>query len=391
MTILFISHEDDKVMGSTLSLANMVHALQARGCRCVVTLPGYGAAHDYLTPRGIECIVAKYHVDFVGRGNRISQFVSFPYRFLRDWHDNRRAMQSICQQLAEKAIHVDIVHTNTAVIDFGPELARRLHVPHVWHLREFIDLDMGFRPFKGWHHLRHLIQASDATISITHAIARHYHVEDDGARDTHHKVFFDAVRSRADLLPSQKKEPVFVFCGQLAPHKGPEMAIRAFCRFADTHPEYRLLLMGTATDADYERHLKDLVPEQHKTRVCFMGYVAHPDQVLASALALLMCSRNEAQGRVTIEAMLQGCVVIALNAGGTRELVSHRQTGLLFDDEKEIPALMSEIVNGDEEPTLTAEAWTITENARQFATDNFMEESYAERLIRLYDTLQQAQ
>ena len=43
-----------------------------------------------------------------------------------------------------------------------------------------------------------------------------------------------------------------------------------------------------------------------------------------------MCSQSEAFGRVTVEAMMSGCLVIGANAGGTMELISDNVTGLLY-------------------------------------------------------------
>lgn len=378
MTILFISHEDDKVMGSTLSLYNMIHALQSLGCECIVALPGDGPARDYLSARGVRCITARYHVDFVGRGGWLHRILSFPYRYIRDSRHHRQAIDTLCRQLAET--HIDIVHTNTAVLDFGPKLARRLGVPHVWHLREFIDLDMGFRPFLGWRYLRKTIQSTDATISITRAIAHHYGVE----KLTNSHILFDAVRSRKDIKQGVNRLPQFVFCGQLAPHKGPDMAIRAFCRFAPTHPEFQFLLMGTAADASYEASLHNLVPAELHDRVRFMGYVKDTDTIFAQSAALLMCSRNEAQGRVTVEAMLQGCPVIALNSGGTREIITNKKTGHLFDDEQQLLDAMQQVIDDSRAQK------DINSQAKEFAEEHFLEENYAPRVLDIYRALIQS-
>lgn len=384
MTILFLSHEDDKLMGSTLSLVNMVHSLQRVGHRCIVALPGDGVARDHLEAQGIPTITAHYHVDFVGRGSRLRQVCSFPYRLIRDWHDHRKAIRSLAIQLQDE--HIDIVHTNTAVLDFGPALARQLNVPHVWHLREFIDQDMGFRPFLGWRRLRSLISQADATISITQAIAQHYGVlpmVDDGAltKGHLHAVMFDAVRSAHSLIQCSELKPQFVFCGQLAPHKGPDVAIRAFCRLAPAHPDYQLLLMGTAVDASYEARLHAMVPAELNDRIRFLGYVEHPDQIIACSTALLMCSRSEAQGRVTVEAMLQHCPVIGFNAGGTCEIISHGQTGLLFDDEDQLLAAMQQLINDQ------SLADDLRSQAFDFACNHFLEESYGARLTQIYQQL----
>ncbi|WGX77343.1 glycosyltransferase family 4 protein [Paraclostridium bifermentans] len=44
----------------------------------------------------------------------------------------------------------------------------------------------------------------------------------------------------------------------------------------------------------------------------------------------LVCSRNEAFGRVTLEAMLHGIPVVGSNVGGTLELINDRNTGMIY-------------------------------------------------------------
>lgn len=378
MTILFISHEHDKLMGSTLSLANMIHALKMQGCEAIVALPATGIAKDFFSRQGVRCIVAHYHVDFVGIRSAMMRILSFPYRLIRDSLDHRKAIESIITQL--QGTPIDIIHTNTAVIDFGPTLAKRLSVPHVWHLREFIDLDMGFRPLRGWKRLRAMIKQTDATISITKAIADHYGVTNTCTLTKHH-ILFDAIRSKESIKRDSNKLPQMVFCGQLAPHKGPDMAIKAFCLFAKEHPEYRLLLMGDSAEKEYEQKLKEMVPALMKNQVCFMGYVNHPDEILARSTALLMCSKNEAQGRVTAEAMLLGCTVIGLDKGGTHEIIQHRKTGWLFNNEQQLLASMNEVVSNP------PKAKEIANEAITFAECHFLEENYGPKILDIYQSI----
>ena len=46
---------------------------------------------------------------------------------------------------------------------------------------------------------------------------------------------------------------------------------------------------------------------------------------------MLVCSKYEAFGRVTVEAMMAGCLVIGANSGGTIELIEDGSTGVLFE------------------------------------------------------------
>lgn len=371
--ILYISHEHNELLGCTHSLYNMIHSLP-KHYEPIVMLPAYGIVYDYFTERGIRCIVTKYHVDFVGWGYSYKYYLTFLFRFIRDAVDHHRAINHIAYLLCDEKI--DIVHTNTAVIDFGQALAKRLGAYHVWHLREFINLDMGYQPFLGWKRLCKKIKESDAIISITHAIAEHYGVN----KLPQAHIMFDAVRCEKELLYSEKKEKYFVFCGQICPHKGPDIAIQAFEQFLSFHPDYKLRLLGKYEE-DYKKQLLALVSPNTETKIDFLGYSNEVENIVSKATALLMCSRNEAQGRVTIEAMLMSCPVIARNAGGTKEIVAHRQNGLLFGTINECVDAMINIVSDE---TL---AKTLASDALKYAKKNFLEETYGQKIHDLYNSL----
>ena len=63
---------------------------------------------------------------------------------------------------------------------------------------------------------------------------------------------------------------------------------------------------------------------------------------------LLMCSRCEGFGRVTVEAMQRGIPVIGLNTGGTSELVKDGFNGYLFNSIQEIPSKLSLLLESKE-------------------------------------------
>jgi glycosyltransferase involved in cell wall biosynthesis len=65
-------------------------------------------------------------------------------------------------------------------------------------------------------------------------------------------------------------------------------------------------------------------------RVEFWGFVPDPERAFLEADVALMCSRNEAMGRVTAEAMATCRPVIGYDRGGTSEMIDHDRTGLLY-------------------------------------------------------------
>ena len=62
----------------------------------------------------------------------------------------------------------------------------------------------------------------------------------------------------------------------------------------------------------------------------FIDFTEDRDRYFIQSHAALMCSRSEAFGRVTVEAMKFGLPVIGANSGGTRELIRDGWNGLLY-------------------------------------------------------------
>ena len=77
--------------------------------------------------------------------------------------------------------------------------------------------------------------------------------------------------------------------------------------------------------------------------------------------------------------MMNDCVVIGRNSGGTSELIEHEETGFLFDSNNELEALMEKVLDMD--------TTAIRDNAREKAIHSFTEEVYAEQLKKVYDNL----
>ena len=46
-----------------------------------------------------------------------------------------------------QSLNIDIIHSNSSVINFGAYLSKALGIPHVWHFREYGE-EFGARVFK---------------------------------------------------------------------------------------------------------------------------------------------------------------------------------------------------------------------------------------------------
>ncbi len=377
INVLYISHETYEVAGSTFSLANHLHALRSE-VHPLVVLPNKGPAADYLRNLGYNVQIVPFKLNI--SPNRFAWLKRLPRMVYDDWK-NLQACRILRPIIHDS--HIQMIHTNTSATIFGSYLTHYIevhdhrHIPHVWHLREFLDLDFGFTPFNGWPHLRKLVNDADATISITQAVHDHFITNSD---DVRHHVINDAVCSISQLSCSAKL-PYLLFCGKVIPEKGPELALDIFHTLHLKHPNYHLVYVGSV-EAQYQRFLETKAKDYGiSDAVTFKHFQTDIHPFISQATALLMCSRNEAQGRVTVEAMFYGTPVIAMSSGGSLEIISDNVNGLLFNTVEKGAQQCSRII---EDTTL---AQSIIKNAQQTAASRFSEEVYRTKMVKIYNSL----
>ncbi len=102
-----------------------------------------------------------------------------------------------------------------------------------------------------------------------------------------------------------------------------------------------------------------------------------PFPVMQQADILLMCSRKEAFGRVTVEGMKAGKPVIGAGSGGTKELIRDGYNGFLytFGDYRELAEKVKYLCQHPDE------AGQMGENGKQWALEKFNIEHYTEEVL----------
>jgi glycosyltransferase involved in cell wall biosynthesis len=121
-----------------------------------------------------------------------------------------------------------------------------------------------------------------------------------------------------------------VLVGDKAPGKGQKDAIEAMALLAERKIEAELTLVGGA-DPVYESDLRaQLRRRSLEARVRFVDFDPAPLKWVAAGDVALMCSRSEALGRVTVEAMKLGKPVVGTTGGATPELVRDGENGFLY-------------------------------------------------------------
>ncbi|MGE5280060.1 MAG: glycosyltransferase family 4 protein [Deltaproteobacteria bacterium] len=170
------------------------------------------------------------------------------------------------------------------------------------------------------------------------------------------------------------------FLGRLEPVKGPEFFIEAAARIAPAAPRVRFLVAG---DGSMRRYLEERSRALGLLdRIEFAGWVEDAQACLQRMDVLVVPSRNEAVGRVILEAAGRGIPAVAARVGGIPEVVREEETGLLVapGDAAGIAAAVLRLVgDGDLRAQMGARAhdWTKKEFSEEKMLAAF-EQLYAE-------------
>jgi glycosyltransferase involved in cell wall biosynthesis len=170
-----------------------------------------------------------------------------------------------------------------------------------------------------------------------------------------------AIPTGIDLAPYEKSdraairkelgwgdETVLISVGRLAAEKNISVLLTAAARVIATHPSLRVVLVGDGPDRS---KLEDLAAQLGiAERVDFLGRLPFDriPELLKAADVFGFASITETQGMVTMEALAAGLPVAAVEAGGTRDVVTDGVDGILTENDPE--ALAGAILSIIENP-----------------------------------------
>jgi glycosyltransferase involved in cell wall biosynthesis len=131
------------------------------------------------------------------------------------------------------------------------------------------------------------------------------------------------------------QDKVLISVGRLAKEKNWQTLLEAAVGVMKTQPQVRLVLIG---EGDERKRLEKYARSAGLAdRIEFTGRVPFAEVPAYLKAADLFCfaSVTETQGLVTMEAMAAGLPVVAVDASGTRDEVTHEQDGLLTANDSE--------------------------------------------------------
>ena len=189
------------------------------------------------------------------------------------------------------------------------------------------------------------------------------------------KIIYGAIDTQPYLgqrAEKQDKTVSLLYAGRLTREKGVHTGIEAVARLVHEHKltDLKLTLVGDG-DADYVSRLHQLVDENNLAS--FVDFLpAQPKEALPSLyhqsdILLFTSIWAEPFGRVIVEAMASGVVVVGTAVGGAAEILSDGENALTFTAD-DPPSLASQLKRLIESPDLRER---LAESARRTAADKY--------------------
>lgn len=379
LRVAFVVH-DTQLYGANRSLLSLVVGLREHGVSSFVLCPSRGKLTMKLEEHDVPFSVLPFRKWWI--------WMHSPSLRLKLTQPGRLAfilatLPLIVGQLSKWK--PDIVYTNSPLTPVGALAALAMGKPHVWHIRELGWLDYGIKCEYGRAVFKYWLNKASAVIAISNSVKREVL---EGVKTATHVIYNGVVtRSQCEDLGnkalSSKRAGRYTFAlvGLLHPNKGQEQAIMAMELLHKRHPEARLIIVGSG-EMGYAARLRQLTESLGLERqVEHWGFISDPFRAYLEADAVLMCSRYEAMGRVTAEAMAAARPVIGYNSTGTAEIVEDGVTGVLYNGSHE--RLAESMARFMENPEW---ARNLGVNGWNKAKKEFIIETYAEKV---YSVLKQ--
>ncbi len=371
MRILFFTHGAD-MMGANRCLLDLLTGLIPLGVTPVVAVPASGELEVVLKERGIESVTLKYY------NWAFTRFISLSYWIssIRQLQNKYQFLPAIVEQT--KKLNIDMVYTNSSIVGIGAWLADELNLPHVWHVREFGENDYGMVFWRGRKYFDRWANKAELVISMSKAIEKEVLSNITAPIVTVHDGIITEEAFRK-ITPQENHDQApftFLIIGAIHPTKGQMTALKCFHEVYKNNKNVRLLIAGMGRRL-YAKKIKAYISDNNlDAAVNFLGYVSNPYKIHLQADAVLMCSKSEGMGRVTIEGMIFGNPVIGFNGGATPELIDNEKDGLIYNTPAELIHHMNYLADN---PDVAA---TFGKNGRIKAGKNFLIKDFVKQVYQ---------
>ena len=374
--VMYISNEA-ALGGAAQSLLDMLKEIRSY-IEPIVIIPESGIIEERLKILDISYYIVPFSMGH-GPIGKITQDDG-NYNFLDNYEAALRLVSIIQSQ------KIDIVHTNSSVSNVGALASIMAKKPHVWHIRELLEehyeYDFWDKDLK-----IELLKQADEVISISDCVKdvfkKKYQIESmrlyNGLDLEKYKYGFENSCTEPEVYK-------FLIIGAISPGKGQLEAVKAFAQLVkEGICNIQLNIVGPR-DEQYVWLLKQYIRKENISEyIHIYSFRKDLSELRKETTFSITCSKMEALGRATLEAMLAGNIVIGANRGGTKEIIGENQErGYLYEQGNYV-SLANTIKSAIADSNEKRNSYRVS--AQKYVLDNFDSKQYVKEVVKIYNRI----
>lgn len=326
ITISFFSHSS-QLGGGEKSMLELIQELKEKQIFSHVIIPEEGPIQEELEKNLIPYDIVKLNWWATTTSKGQSEII----------YSKTESFKNLIDYLPKLAlINPDLIYTNTMVIPWGAIAANYLNKPHLWHIREFGELDHKLSFELPYSKIVEFIEKnSDELIFNSKAVLKYFskYLSKIKTNVAYNYIEIDSKLSNEFVIsPFKIKNSLKILvCGSLQEGKNQLEAIKTVVDlFKDGH-SVELLLLGSISDQDYFNELNQYIKDHSAQKyIHILSFTKNPYPYFMLTDVVLVTSNKEAFGRTIIEGMILNKPVVTSKEGGTSEIIKNNINGFTY-------------------------------------------------------------
>ncbi len=346
MKILFYAHSSTSY-GANRSLAEMIQALKNfdEHIQAKLVIPANGPVEEELESLNIDYEVIPHYNWFYNKNladswSKSHEISGKLWLLKNKWQ--KRLLNSLSKKKHIRLIesfNPDLIYVNSSLSPMGAYMAHHFGIKFVWHHRETVE-----DPITGYY-----LDSVKEFIKYYNRAKIHFYSS--GFLQDYYQNYFGSVPSlnvknavcRSEFLQLSKSfnpnKIRFGIVGRINHQKNPFQVISVFKKILNEKSDFKheLHVYGGGDRTMIEKISAQGIPNLH-----YHEFTSR-EKVYGDMDFLIINSKNEAFGRVVVEANHAGVPVIARSSGALPELIEVDRNGWMFRSEVELQAILEDI------------------------------------------------
>lgn len=335
MKLLAVTQSANIIGGANRSFLDVLTILRDEyNYEICVLAPDWGEFTEAAQKNGFECIIFDYlQTSAMNYGN----WKSFASQIIncRECWNNQLSVKKNAKLLENRGF--DLVYINDTTNTVGYYISKLLKIPFVWHFRGYNSRIVNYLPKVEEKRLRKIKLGKYIVISKA---MMNFMGKKRGLAEDSMVVIYNGVKEKNNNIYKKWSDSITnefhcLQCGHLSIAKGQMDAIGAIAVLKNKgYKNIYLHLAGTPAvshGVSYKDVLDKRISELGiNDQIIYEGEVKDMESLRQKMQIELMCSVAEPFGRVTVEGMQAGLVVIGADTGATPEIINDGLSGLIY-------------------------------------------------------------